>query len=226
MCDQSLQVIRSPNHWWASSCATSPSSSCSRPSISSISAASVMDVAEMFSMPPPKLGQADLGILGIGIGLAGLLVEETDHRRRLAHESPGRGLVHVLGHVIIDGQARRPDRGKRQNRKRPARSGSDVGTGPSSSERSWCCRHSPWSRPGRRWTATKSGFCDRDDHLGGGPIVRIVVAGEPVVRVLGLALGPDGQGLLGIGRVGMHEVEPGSGEPGVFDRQVEGIVGP
>ena len=50
---------------------------------------------------------------------------------------------------------------------------------------------------------------DRDDHLGRDAVVGIVVAGEPVVVVLGLALGPDRQRPVGIGRVGRDEVQPG-----------------
>ena len=51
-CDQSSQVTRSPNHWWASSWATSASGSCSRTAFSSTRIRSVIVVQATFSMPP------------------------------------------------------------------------------------------------------------------------------------------------------------------------------
>ena len=66
---------------------------------------------------------------------------------------------------------------------------------------------------------------DGDDHLGGGAVVGIVVAGKPVVGVFGLALCPDRQRLLGIGRVRGHEVEARFGRAAVSDRQVDRVVG-
>ena len=56
----------------------------------------------------PELGYAHLGVLGVRIGLADLLAEETDHRRGLAHEPPGGRLVDVLGHVVVDRQVADP----------------------------------------------------------------------------------------------------------------------
>ena len=53
----------------------------------------------------------------------------------------------------------------------------------------------------------RKGLGDGDDHLGGDAVVGIIVAGEPVVIVFGLALGPDGHGLLGIGGVWRHEMQ-------------------
>ena len=67
-CDQSLQVSRSPNHWWASSCETRPSAFSSSSAISSWSIWSVIVVAVMFSMPPPNSGMQAWAYLAYGYG--------------------------------------------------------------------------------------------------------------------------------------------------------------
>ena len=50
--DHSAQVKRSPNHWCAASCATSPVIGWSTRPFASNSAVSVKVVADRFSMPP------------------------------------------------------------------------------------------------------------------------------------------------------------------------------
>ena len=181
--------------------------------ISSCSTASVIVVAEMFSMPPPNSGMQTWAYLAYGYGRPVFSLKKSDHPRRLAHEPPGRRLVDPLGHVIIDRQVAdlvvidgEIGDGQRDQV-------ADVRARPSSSGRSWCC-------PVLGLVSTRTPFERTDSGFSTVTIISevarsfgIVVAGEPVVRVLGLALGPDGQRLLGVGRVGQDEVEPRSGEP-------------
>lgn len=66
---------------------------------------------------------------------------------------------------------------------------------------------------------------DGGDHLGGGAVVRRVPAREPEAVEVGLPLGPDLAGLVGIAAVGAHEVEDGLGVGGVVDRHLQAVLG-
>ncbi len=59
---------------------------------------------------------------------------------------------------------------------------------------------------------------NRRDHLAGDAIVGIVVARKPVARVLVLALRPRLDRLVGIGRVGPHEIQAAPWTRRVVDR--------
>ena len=172
-----------------------------------------------------ELGEANLCILGIRIGLAGLLVEEANHLGGLAHEPASRCLVNVPGHVVIDRQVAhlvverdeirggdRDEIGRMRLVHLPVEGPGAVGV-LLGLHQSAVGDHA--ERPG-----------DRDDHLGRDAVVGIIVAGKPVVVVLGLPLRPDGLWLLGIGRVGGHKMEPGLRVATVADRQVKGILRP
>ena len=74
---------------------------------------------------------------------------------------------------------------------------------------------------------TRERLGDGDDHLGGDAVVGIVVAGEPVVVVLGLALRPDGHAASrDRPDRAARNASPASGDAGVGDRHVEGVFRP
>jgi hypothetical protein len=66
---------------------------------------------------------------------------------------------------------------------------------------------------------------DRGDHLGGGFVVRVVPAREPLAAEIGLSLRPDLPRLLRIGGVRPHEPEPGPGARRVVDGDLQLVAG-
>src|SRR6267378_425467 len=68
-------------------------------------------------------------------------------------------------------------------------------------------------------------FRDGREHLTGGAIVRIVVAREPVARVLVFTLGPRLYGLVRVALVGADEIKSAPRLSGVVDRDFELLAG-
>ena len=63
---------------------------------------------DVFHSAGDEVGHAYLGVLVVGVRLAGLLAEKANHLRRVAHEPPRRRLVDVLGDVVIERQIADP----------------------------------------------------------------------------------------------------------------------
>ena len=171
-----------------------------------------------------ELRQVDLGILGVRVGRADLLVEEFDHPRRLAERAPGRRLVDIFQDVVVDreiadlvvvdgevGGVDRDQVGGQQCVHLPVEGGRAVGVLPGRFE-------GAVGDHGQRPV-------NRDDHLGGRAFVGVVVARDPVPGVLRLADRPDARPALRVVGVGLHESDPLPGRSRIRHREVEGVVG-
>jgi hypothetical protein len=213
---QVRQVSRSPNHWWASSWATSASASESSQARASWSRGRVLHPAE------DEVGDEDLGVAIVGVGDAEPAGERLEHRRGARQRPLGVGLA--AGRAVVDdlgaGDRAAGDLAQLAGRERHEVAG---------------VRHV--ELPVQRAALALAGVADqaavrqreevgrdRDDQLGRRLLVRRVEAGEPAAGVLVLALAPDLEGLVGVGGLGPDEVEAAARGRGVDDRELDQLA--